>query len=128
MRTVIERTQGMKVAEIFEVLIQSGAEIKLEREKLRIKTPKGRLSSEILNQMDQFKPELVELLEKEVKWRVETMRSQIKPLEPVPLLIVKKNSEKGGLCISCGIPLPLRTQFRCWFCSLASRKILSEIR
>lgn len=118
----------MKVTEIFEVLVQSGAEIKLEGEKLRIKAPKGRFTSEILNQMDQFKPELVELLEKEVEWRVETMRSQIQPLEPVPLLIVKKNSEKGGLCLSCGIPLPLRTQFRCWFCGLASRKVISEIR
>jgi hypothetical protein len=109
-------------------LAESGAEIAFEEEKLRIKVPKGAVTASVLNQVDQFKPELVELLEREVAWRVEKMRTQIKPLGPIPLFMVKENSEKGGVCVSCGNSLPVKTRFRCWFCGLAARKVVSDLR
>lgn len=118
----------MKAVDIFETLCRSGAELTLDGEKLRVNAPKGTLTPDMLNQMDRFKPELIDLLKSEIKWRVEAMRAQITAGKPVPFLIARKNSEKEGECLSCGDVLSSRNHVRCWFCEQASRKVISELR
>lgn len=64
----------------------------------------------------------------EVMWRVTTMRAQLPPSGPIPMLMARDVDASTTCCISCGDPVSAQCRYRCEPCAQAAAIVLCETR
>jgi hypothetical protein len=78
------------------------------------------------------KPQILAALvdeEREVAWRIASMRPQVSANGPIPLLIARAVAGRSArTCCSCGDPLEPDDRYRCQPCATAVVSILLERR
>ena len=108
----------------------AGLDVRVEGDRLIVRGPKT--AAPLAQQLLDRKPEVLELLsgeDYEVAWRVEFMRTQVRPTGPVPFLVARRTlSDTRGLCLSCDAPLPEGATVRCAPCVRAAERVLNELR
>jgi hypothetical protein len=70
---------------------------------------------------------LIQVEEREVRWRVDVMRRQVRPSGTLPFLVARRDFvDAPGHCLSCGDPHGPGRRFRCGPCVRAAEIVANE--
>src|SRR5687768_11821765 len=98
----------MDATDVLERLAARGVELIADGERLRFR-PQESVPPELRAAMAAHKADLLRLLEAEerdIRWRVDAMRPQLRPAGAIPFLVARPDiAHASGACLSCGDPL-----------------------
>ena len=121
----------MGPTELLAELTRRGVEVAVDGDRLRFR-PQSAVTPDLRAALIEHKPGLIRLLadeDREVEWRIQFMRSQLRPNGPIPFLVSRSNlSDTPGVCLSCDGPLGEGHLYRCGLCVRAVEQILHEVR
>jgi hypothetical protein len=94
--------------------------------------PRHLVPPELRAAMAAHKAELLRLLEmeeREIGWRAEAMRPQVRRSGPIPFLVARRPiRDAPGACLSCGDPMSPDRRYRCTPCAAAAQRVLRALR
>jgi hypothetical protein len=105
-----------------------GIRVDLDGDEIRLRAPRGILTTEMVRAVRAIRPQVQALLvaeEAEIAWRVAAMTDRIGD-GPLPVeLVVDDRPEEPGTCRSCGDPTPYGQTGKCTLCCLASSRLVA---
>ena len=107
----------------------AGLEVRAETGRLVVRGQ--RVHEPLARQVLEQKPVVLAFLAQEdadIAWRVAAMRPQITVKGPIPILRARDKPHRAGCCVSCDVPLPENTRYRCSLCARAAWFVLHEVR
>ncbi len=121
----------MTALALLEEVAAAGLQVRAVGSDLAIR-PKGGLPADLRAKLVASKPQVLELLDPDIHWRVEAMQPQV-PAWPAPVLSLLARSDiQPGVddCFSCGDPLepmgPTPVPRRCQPCRQAAWLVLED--
>ena len=121
----------MTVLALLEEVAAAGVQIRVVGADLAIR-PKGVLPPDLKAKLAAAKPQMLELLDPEVRWRVDVMTPQVPPWPAPVLSLLARSDIQPGVddCFSCGDPLepmgPTPVPRRCQPCRQAAWLVLED--
>ncbi len=121
----------MTVLALLEEVVAAGVQIRVVGADLAIR-PKGVLPPDLKAKLAAAKPQMLELLDPEVRWRADVMTPQVPPWPAPVLSLLARSDIQPGVddCFSCGDPLepmgPTPVPRRCQPCRQAAWLVLED--
>lgn len=119
----------MNPMDVLAELSRRGVEVATDGERLRFR-PQDAVTTDLRAALVEHKADLIRLLDPDVTWRAEAMRSQVPRTGTIPILLARPEAKTAprGACVSCSDPLAEGRLSRCAPCVSAVERVLDEIR